>query len=89
MCVKLSPKSFNSGLYPSYPTNTYTCGETIVPRMYSGIIMYSQNIVPCSLLSVNNSEVYLLNLQFNLPFTYCGREYLIISMIKHDIMTTN
>ena len=37
MCVKLFPRNLNLGFYPPSPTNTYTCGVTIAPRVCSDI----------------------------------------------------
>ena len=36
MCVKLLPGDLNPGPCPSHPTNTYTCGVTIAPRVCGG-----------------------------------------------------
>ena len=36
MCVKLSSRGSNSGPYPPYPTSTYICAATIVPRVCGG-----------------------------------------------------
>ena len=33
MYVKLPPKDLNLGPYPPHPTNIYTCGVTIAPRV--------------------------------------------------------
>ena len=37
ICVKFSPRDLNPGPYPPHPTNTYTCGVTIVPRVCNGV----------------------------------------------------
>ena len=36
MCVKLPHGDLNLSPYPTHPTNTYTCGVTIAPRMCGG-----------------------------------------------------
>ena len=36
MCVKLPHGDLNLSPYPTHPTNTYTCGVTIEPRVCSG-----------------------------------------------------
>ena len=46
MCVKLSPKNLNPGLYPPHPTSTYTCRVTIAPRVYSDTT-FLENIKNC------------------------------------------
>ena len=36
MCVKLPPRDLNPYSCIPYPTNTYTCRITTIPRMYGG-----------------------------------------------------
>ena len=38
MCVKLTTRDFYHDSYSPYPTNTYTCGVTIMPRVRGGAI---------------------------------------------------
>ena len=38
-CVKLPPRDLNPSLYPSHPTNTYTCGVNIAPRVCGGRVV--------------------------------------------------
>ena len=49
MCVKFSHENLNFGPYLSHPTNTYTCGVVIVPKMCGGywlpITIYSLRFV--------------------------------------------
>ena len=41
MYVKLLPEELNPGPYLPHPTNTYTCGVTIAPRVRSDTINFS------------------------------------------------
>ena len=48
MCVKFSLGDLNSSPYSPYPTNTYTCGVTIIPKVCGGftiLISYDFTIV--------------------------------------------
>ena len=36
MCVKFPFGDLNHGLYPLYPTSTYTYGVTTTPRVHGG-----------------------------------------------------
>ena len=36
MCVKFFPGDLNPDPCTSHPISTYTCGVTIVPRVYGG-----------------------------------------------------
>ena len=38
--MKLPPENLNLSFCPTHPTNIYTCGVTIAPRMCDGPIQY-------------------------------------------------
>ena len=58
LCVKFPPRDLNPGPYSPCPTNTYTCGMTITPKMDGNVTCTVVELCLYCLCLSNISSLY-------------------------------